>query len=80
MDPILLTQFAHLAMQRSPENLSCDGELSRRQIQSRHKAIMREWTALEKQAGRKVSLREVHEEMGAVEKYPPYYMIGKGAA
>lgn len=66
MDPRILRQFEHLAIQRSPENLSCDGELSRRQIQSRHSAIMREWNELEKQVGRKVALTEIHRAMGCM--------------
>lgn len=79
MDTNILRQFQHLVLQLSPENLSCDGELSRRQIQSRHAAIIREWKALEKQVGRRVSLDEIHRVIMQNE-YPPYYMMGRGAA
>ena len=76
----ILRQFQHLAIARSPENLSCDGELSRRQVQSRHAAIMREWRLLEKQVGRKVTLEEVQRLVARDDEYPPYYMMGRGAA
>lgn len=66
MHPSIRRQFEHLAIQRSPENLSCDGELGRRQIQSRHKAIMTEWKALETLMGRTVKLSEIEREMGCV--------------
>lgn len=52
-------QFEYLACRRSPENLTCDGELSRKQVISRHAAIMREWKELEVLMGRKVSLSEI---------------------
>lgn len=51
----LKARFIGLAARLSPENLSCDGELSKSQIKARLSAIRKEWTALEKQAGRKVS-------------------------
>jgi hypothetical protein len=51
----LKAQFVSLAARLSPENLSCDGELSRSKVAARRKAIIKEWTALEKQAGRRVS-------------------------
>jgi hypothetical protein len=63
MERSVRRNFEHLAMQRSPENLSCDGELNRRQIQSRHRAIMAEWKELEKLMGRKVSLDEIERGM-----------------
>lgn len=77
MDPNIRKQFEHLALQRSPENLSCDGMLSRRQIQSRHNSIMREWNALERKVGHKVSLSAVEDGMCEPD-YPPYYMLGRG--
>lgn len=52
-------QFEALSIRRSPENLSCDGECSRRDIQRRHAAIMSEWRELEKLVGRKVTLNEI---------------------
>lgn len=68
MTPDTRKQFEKLAIQRSPENLSCDGELSRSAIIKRHAAIMAEWQALEKQVGRKVSLDEIYIGMGCIER------------
>lgn len=41
-------QFIGLACDLSPENISCDGELSRSDIQKRYRAINAEWKKLEK--------------------------------
>ena len=46
--------FMNLACRLSPENLHCDGEISRAQANSRYRQIMKEWRALEKQVGHKV--------------------------
>lgn len=51
--------FLNLACRLSPENLACDGEISAREVGKRRRAIQREWAALEKRAGRKVSEGEV---------------------
>jgi len=51
----LKARFVDLAGRLSPENLSCDGELSRGQVKARYAAIMKEWKALEKEAGRTVT-------------------------
>ena len=51
----LKSEFCDLAGQLSPENLSCDGELSRAQVNKRYTALMKQWRALEKQAGQSVS-------------------------
>lgn len=51
----LKSKFCELAGRLSPENLSCDGELSRSKVAARQKAIMREWAALEKAAGCEVT-------------------------
>ena len=63
MTPPIVRQFEHLAICRSPENLTCDGELSRRQVQSKHAGIMKEWRKLEAQVGRRVSLSEIEDGM-----------------
>ncbi len=47
--------FCDLSGRLSPENLTCDGELSRSQVNARRKAILKEWAAAEKQAGCKVT-------------------------
>ena len=48
-------RFVSLVTDLSPENLSCDGELSAAKIRKRHAAIMAEWRSLEKQYGSTVS-------------------------
>lgn len=47
--------FADLACQLSPENLTCDGELSAAQVSRRRATIKRQWAELERRAGQKVS-------------------------
>lgn len=51
--------FLNLACALSPENLCCDGELSRAETNRRYRALMVKWHALEKGVGRKVSEDEV---------------------
>jgi hypothetical protein len=80
MEASVRRQFEYLAIMRSPENLAGDGEYSRRQQQARHAAIMKDWRALEKLLGRKVSLDEIEAGVKEKNEYPPYYMIGRGAA
>jgi hypothetical protein len=48
-------QFYALLWQLSPENLTCDGELSRSQVQSRYNQLKRHWAQLEAQIGLSVS-------------------------
>jgi hypothetical protein len=48
-------KFLDLACRLSPENLSCDGELSKSEIRRKYKKLMSEWRKLEKRIGRKVS-------------------------
>ena len=52
-------KFSDLACQLSPENLSCDGELPRAQVQAKYRRLLKEWAALEKLVGRKVTENEV---------------------
>ena len=52
-------QFKIMASRLSPENLSCDGEISRTQVNASYRQIMKEWKQLEKEVGRKVSEAEV---------------------
>lgn len=54
----LKNKFLNLACRLSPENLHCDGEISRAQAERKRKQIMKEWTALEKEAGRTVDCDE----------------------
>ena len=55
----LFGKFLDLCYREEPENLSCDGELSRTQVSKRLAQINREWKALEVQAGRKVTSNEI---------------------
>jgi len=54
-------KFVNLACALSPENLSCDGELSRAETTRRYNRLMKQWKALEKIVGREVSEHEVIE-------------------
>jgi hypothetical protein len=65
--PRIEERFFGLANRLSPENLCCDGELSRSQTRIRYQQIMREWRALEKEVGRKFTLTEI--ENAQIEEY-----------
>ena len=52
-------EFERLACALSPENLSCDGELSITEVRRRHRVFLKAWKGLEKKIGRKVSEDEV---------------------
>lgn len=54
-------QFFNLAMQLSPENLTCDGELSPRKVRARRASLANQWRKLEQQIGRAVPESEVWE-------------------
>lgn len=51
----LKRQFLNLSGQLSPENLTCDGELSRAQVNAKLKKLKAQWAKLEKAAGRTVT-------------------------
>ncbi|NLT12885.1 MAG: hypothetical protein GXY05_00935 [Clostridiales bacterium] len=51
--------FIDLASHLSPENLSCDGELSRAQVNRRYAELMNLWKDLERANGITVSEDEV---------------------
>lgn len=51
LTPDLKRKFLDLTCALSPENLSCDGEISSAQVRARYKELKREWGALERQAG-----------------------------
>jgi hypothetical protein len=59
----LYEAFVNLVCALSPENLSCDGELSRTQVNKKLAGIRREWKALEKMAGVKVDPDAIETEM-----------------
>lgn len=53
-------KFSSLVSQLSPENLSCDGELTQAQIKFRKQTIKKEWEYLEMKLGRKVTEDDVY--------------------
>ena len=55
----LMAQFRSLVCAMSPENVWCDGEVSAATARRTMARLRREWRALEKKAGRKVSESEV---------------------
>lgn len=52
--------FSRLACDLSPENLTCDGELSRSAVAAKRKQIETAWAYLERKLGRKVSESETY--------------------
>jgi hypothetical protein len=54
-----LEEFVGLASRLSPENLSCDGEASRSYINQKLREIRKEWKALEKKYGVRLTEDEV---------------------
>lgn len=59
LSPEVQAGFMDLVCRLSPENLACDGEIPQSQVRTRHAQIMREWVALERRAGRKITEDEV---------------------
>lgn len=59
--------FIQLTGELSPENLCCDGELSRSQVRPKLARIQKEWQELEEIFGRKVSEEEA--EMWSFEEF-----------
>ena len=57
----LWTALCNLSSELSPENLSCDGELSRTRINEKLRAIRGEWKEIEKKLGQKVSEYEAED-------------------
>ena len=55
----IFEQLLVLASRLSPENLHCDGEISRAQAQRRYDVIMKEWRKLEARLGYEISEDEV---------------------
>jgi hypothetical protein len=64
MNEALWAEFNRLSNELSPENLCCDGELPPAAVRRKHKALMKEWAALEKKAGCKVSEDDVYRHLG----------------
>jgi hypothetical protein len=55
----IMNLLVDLAIKLSPENLTCDGELSKSQVQIRLRQIRAEWKQLEKQLRRSITESEV---------------------
>jgi len=55
----VFAKFEDLVSALSPENLSCDGELPKSQIQARYKQLTAQWKQLEKQLGRTITEDEI---------------------
>ena len=53
------SKFLQLASALSPENLHCDGEISRAEAKRKWVRLMKQWRGLEKEVGRTVSEDEV---------------------
>jgi hypothetical protein len=51
----IMDEFTDLASQLSPESLTCDGELTSREVDLRHADLMRKWKLLESYLGYSVS-------------------------
>ena len=58
---IQLRKFLSIANALSPENLSCDGELSRTQVQARYKKLKKDWSDLEKEVGFTVTEETIYQ-------------------
>lgn len=54
-----MNNLVNLAIQLSPENLTCDGELPRAAVRAKRARLLKEWREQEKALGRKVSEEEV---------------------
>lgn len=59
MNKAFQEQFMRLTNELSPENLHCDGEISRADANRKYMHLMKQWHALEAQVGRAVSEYEV---------------------
>jgi len=59
LSPEIQKKFLELACDLSPENLTCDGELSRSRVNQKLRLLKAAWKALEKQVGRQVTEDEV---------------------
>jgi len=45
----------------SPENLHCDGEISQREAEFKHRCLMRHWESIEKKVGRAIFEDEIYD-------------------
>jgi len=63
-------EFSVLAMELSPENLTCDGELSNSAVKARLNALTKKWMALEKKVGFKVTESDIYKIFETKNTYP----------
>lgn len=54
-------KFEVLANRLSPENLHCDGEATMQEAEAEERRCNKQWAALEKELGRKVTEEEIWE-------------------
>ena len=62
MENLLQEKFYRLLNELSPENLCCDGEISKSQVKVKYRRLMNEWRELEKEAGYKVSIDQMEQQ------------------
>jgi len=55
----LFMQFLSLSCALSPENLTCDGECSRKEVNTRYNKLAKQWAELETKFGGRVSEKDV---------------------
>jgi hypothetical protein len=55
----VMEKFAVLVQEMSPENLTCDGELSQSRVNQKWKKLNKQWGKLEKELGRTITEDEV---------------------
>ena len=56
-----LQQFLKIANALSPENLTCDGELSEKEVDDKFRRLMKVWNRLQNEVGRVVYEDEIFE-------------------
>ena len=56
----IMDYFRRLSSELSPENLTCDGELSTREVARKRNGILQSWKYLEGKLGRKVTEEETY--------------------
>lgn len=62
-DKQIIEKLRDIECQLSPENLTCDGELPRAEVQRRYRALVRAQGALIKQLGRMPTTKELFPEL-----------------
>jgi hypothetical protein len=57
----ILSDMRNVECALSPENLTCDGELSNAEVKQRAASLHRKWDALVKELGRKPTTQELYQ-------------------